>query len=39
LKWIGELLVLVFTLWPVWVGLVIAWWGFRKWRTKKVARS
>ena len=34
MDWVGEMLVVVLTLWPLWLLLGGAWWGFRKWRSK-----
>jgi hypothetical protein len=39
LQWIGELVLLLLTLWPVLAGAAIAWWSFRKWRAGKAVRS
>ncbi len=32
LKWVGDLFVLLLTLWPLWAAGMAAWWVFRKWR-------
>ncbi len=41
LGWVGELIILLVTLWPVWLVLLTAWWVFRKYRSsaKQVAVS
>jgi hypothetical protein len=36
LEWVGEMLVVLFTLWPLWLILGGAWWAFRRWKTKAV---
>jgi hypothetical protein len=36
MDWVGEMLVVVLTLWPMWLLLGGAWWGFRKWKAKPV---
>lgn len=36
LLWMGELLILLVTLWPIWMALAIVWWVFRKWKMRKV---
>lgn len=35
LEWVGELLILLLTLWPVWIALLTGWWLFRKYRPAK----
>lgn len=37
LQWVGELLILLLTLWPVWLALLSAWWLYRKYRPAKQA--
>lgn len=40
LGWVGELIILLVTLWPVWLVLLTAWWLYRKYRpAKQVAVS
>jgi hypothetical protein len=34
MDWVGEMLVVVLTLWPLWLLLGGVWWGFRKWKAK-----
>jgi hypothetical protein len=34
MDWVGEMLVVVLTLWPLWLLLGGAWWGFRRWKAK-----
>lgn len=34
MDWVGEMLVVVLTLWPMWLLLGGVWWGFRRWRAK-----
>jgi hypothetical protein len=34
LRWIGDLLLLLLHLWPLLAGAGIAWWGFKRWRSK-----
>lgn len=34
MDWVGEMLVVILTLWPLWLVLGGAWWGFRKWKAK-----
>jgi hypothetical protein len=34
MDWVGETLVVVLTLWPMWLLLGGVWWGFRKWKAK-----
>ncbi|AXY73155.1 DUF4349 domain-containing protein [Paraflavitalea soli] len=35
LGWVGELIILLVSLWPVWLGLLTAWWIYRKYRPAK----
>lgn len=35
LEWVGELVLLLLTLWPVWLVLFTAWWIYRKYRAAK----
>jgi hypothetical protein len=37
MDWVGQLLVVVLTLWPLWLLLGGAWWGFRRWKAKNRA--
>jgi hypothetical protein len=39
MDWVGEMLVVVLTLWPLWLLLGAAWWGFRRWKAKPKASS
>lgn len=32
LEWVGELIILLLTLWPVWIVLLTGWWLFRRYR-------
>lgn len=34
MDWVGEMLVVLLTLWPLWLLLGGVWWGFRKWKAK-----
>jgi hypothetical protein len=34
MDWVGEMLVVVLTLWPLWLLLGGAWWGVRRWKTR-----
>jgi hypothetical protein len=34
MDWVGEMLVVVLTLWPLWLLFGGVWWGFRKWKAK-----
>lgn len=34
MDWIGEMLIVVLTLWPLWLLLGGIWWMFRRWKTK-----
>lgn len=34
LEWVGEMLVVLLTLWPLWLILGGAWYTFRRWKTK-----
>lgn len=34
MDWVGEMLVVVLTLWPLWLLLAGVWWRFRKWKAK-----
>lgn len=34
LYWMGELMIVLLTLWPVWAGVALAVWGYRKWRVR-----
>lgn len=35
LEWVGELIILLLTLWPVWMVLLTGWWLYRKYRPAK----
>ncbi|NII26861.1 DUF4349 domain-containing protein [Pseudoflavitalea sp. X16] len=35
LEWVGELIILLLTLWPVWIALLTGWWLFRRYRPAK----
>jgi uncharacterized protein DUF4349 len=37
MDWVGEMLVVVLTLWPLWILLGGVWWGYRRWRAKPKA--
>jgi hypothetical protein len=39
MDWVGEMLVVVLTLWPLWLLLGGVWWGFRRWKAKPKASS
>jgi len=34
MDWVGEMLVVILTLWPLWLLLGGVWWGFRRWKAK-----
>jgi hypothetical protein len=34
MDWVGEMLVVVITLWPLWLFLGGVWWVYRRWRAK-----
>lgn len=34
MEWVGELLVVALTLWPLWLLSGAVWWRFRKWKAK-----
>jgi hypothetical protein len=34
MDWIGEMLIVVLTLWPLWLLLAGVWWMFRRWKAK-----
>lgn len=36
LEWLGEMLLILLTLWPVWMGLAGVWWGYRKFKKRAV---
>ncbi|MDF2187870.1 DUF4349 domain-containing protein [Paraflavitalea sp. CAU 1676] len=35
LAWVGELLIVLLTLWPLWAAIAVLWWVFRKYRLSK----
>jgi hypothetical protein len=35
LEWVGELIILLISLWPVWMSLLAGWWLYRKYRPAK----
>ena len=37
MDWVGEMLVVVLTLWPLWLLLGSVWWIFRRWKAKPKA--
>lgn len=34
MDWVGEMLIVILNLWPLWFLLGGVWWGFRKWRAR-----
>ena len=34
--WIGDLILLVLTIWPLWVLVGLMWWAFKRWKPAKV---
>lgn len=34
MDWVGEMLVVILTLWPLWLLLGGVWWGYRRWKAK-----
>ena len=39
LDWVSDMLVVLLTLWPLWLVAAIVWWGFKRWRHTKPAKS
>lgn len=39
LEWVGELFILLCTLWPVWLVLLAGWWVYRKYRPARRVRA
>ncbi|WP_205511426.1 DUF4349 domain-containing protein [Longitalea arenae] len=39
MDWIGEMLIVVLTLWPLWLLIGIGWWFVRRWRARTAFNS